>query len=144
MSVDNVEGAESTLIESYDSDQWSDSEQTKESQGRANHRAHFYGSSIERCSDIRAVSEQQQLSTHRPSLGGRIFNLKSKKDYNTTLLLALFLPGTGAHRFYVGKPLTGLLMFLTVGGGFGLWMLYDLYQIATGSFRDGEGRLIKP
>ncbi|MDR1467905.1 MAG: zinc-ribbon domain-containing protein [Spirochaetaceae bacterium] len=34
----------------------------------------------------------------------------SKKDYLTTLLLLIFLGSSGAHRFYVGKIGTGILM----------------------------------
>lgn len=45
----------------------------------------------------------------------------------------------GAHRYYVGKIGTGLLMLCTIGG-FGLWYLYDLIMIAAGEFRDSEGR----
>lgn len=45
----------------------------------------------------------------------------------------------GAHRFYVGKYGTGILQLCTMGG-FGLWWLYDMILIATGEFRDVEGR----
>lgn len=47
----------------------------------------------------------------------------------------------GAHRFYVGKIGTGILQFCTMGG-MGLWWLYDMILIATGEFRDVEGRRI--
>jgi hypothetical protein len=45
----------------------------------------------------------------------------------------------GAHRFYVGKKGTGLLMLCTLGG-MGLWYLYDVIVVAGGSFQDSEGR----
>jgi hypothetical protein len=57
------------------------------------------------------------------------------------LLFLIFLPSV--HRFYVGKWVTGILFFLT-GGGAGLWWLYDLIMIATGRFRDAEGRVLGP
>jgi len=47
----------------------------------------------------------------------------------------------GAHRFYVGKTGTGLLMILTAGG-LGIWYLVDVIMIAAGGFRDAEGRLV--
>jgi prephenate dehydrogenase len=47
----------------------------------------------------------------------------------------------GAHRFYVGKIGTGLLMLCTLGG-LGLWYLYDLITIASGEFRDSDGRRV--
>lgn len=47
----------------------------------------------------------------------------------------------GAHRFYVGKFATGLLMLCTAGGA-GLWWLYDLVLVAADSFRDSDGRRV--
>ena len=44
----------------------------------------------------------------------------------------------GVHRFYLGKPLTGILMLLT-GGGFAIWWLIDLYRIITGRLKDKQG-----
>ena len=58
-----------------------------------------------------------------------------------TLLLCFFFGIFGAHRFYVGKIGTALLMALTLGG-LGIWYLIDLLLIAVGSFRDIEGRAV--
>lgn len=59
----------------------------------------------------------------------------------TCLLLCFFLGFFGAHRFYVGKIGTGILMLCTVGG-LGVWWLVDLIFISCGDFRDKEGRRI--
>jgi hypothetical protein len=48
----------------------------------------------------------------------------------------------GAHRFYLNKTGTGVLMLLTLGG-FGIWYLYDLILVASGSFCDSEGRPVR-
>lgn len=56
------------------------------------------------------------------------------------LLFCLFLGMLGVHRFYVGKIGTGILMILTVGGGFGIWPFIDFIMIAVGHFRDKQGR----
>jgi len=65
----------------------------------------------------------------------------SEKSRAVALVLGGILGVFGAHRFYVGKAGTGLLMILT-GGGLGIWYLVDVIMIAAGAFRDAEGRLV--
>lgn len=67
---------------------------------------------------------------------------KSEKGFVPTLLLALFLGGLGAHRFFVGKIGTGILQLLTMGG-LGIWALIDTIIIIVGSFKDKQGLPIK-
>lgn len=62
----------------------------------------------------------------------------SEKSFSATLLLCLFLGSIGAHRFYVGKVGTGILMLITLGG-LGIWTLIDIIRISTGSFTDKKG-----
>ncbi len=50
------------------------------------------------------------------------------KNYNVTWILLTFLGIFGAHRFYLGKWLTGLLWFFT-GGLFLLGYLYDYWTL---------------
>jgi TM2 domain-containing membrane protein YozV len=45
----------------------------------------------------------------------------------------------GAHRFFVGKIGTGVLMLVTLGG-FGIWVLVDLIMLIMGSFTDKDGK----
>jgi len=68
-------------------------------------------------------------------------NSQSQNQWIVVLLLAFFLGFIGAHRFYVGKNGTGILMILTVGG-IGLWVLYDLIIIITGNFKTKEGNKV--
>ncbi|MCB0341789.1 MAG: TM2 domain-containing protein [Pseudobdellovibrionaceae bacterium] len=49
-------------------------------------------------------------------------------NFDVAWLLLIFLGYLGAHRFYMGKLLTGLLWFVT-GGMFGLGWLYDLWTL---------------
>jgi TM2 domain len=65
----------------------------------------------------------------------------SGRSRGVALALAALLGPFGAHRFYVGKTGTGLLMLCTLGGA-GLWYLYDLILVGSGSFRDDSGRLV--
>jgi TM2 domain-containing membrane protein YozV len=55
------------------------------------------------------------------------------------LLALLFVHG--AHRFYLKKTGTAILMLLTLGGLW-IWTLVDLIFILTGSFRDKEGKRV--
>lgn len=66
----------------------------------------------------------------------------SEKSGVVTLILCLFLGYLGIHRFYVGKPGTGVLMIITLGG-FGIWVLIDLIMIAMGNFTDNQNKLVK-
>jgi hypothetical protein len=70
-----------------------------------------------------------------------VSGLPSEKSRGVALALAALLGPFGAHRFYVGKTGTGVLMLCTLGGA-GLWYLYDLILVAGGSFRDAGGRLV--
>jgi hypothetical protein len=66
----------------------------------------------------------------------------SDRSRGVALALAAVLGPFGGHRFYVDKTRTGVLMAVTLGG-LGLWWIYDLILIASGSFRDAEGRLVR-
>ena len=67
---------------------------------------------------------------------------KSTKDWLTTLLLCVCTGMLGGHCFYTGRIGKGLL-YLFTGGLWGLGIIYDLIQIGTGTYRDGEGRVVK-
>ena len=65
----------------------------------------------------------------------------SDVDWTTLLILSVLLGGLGVDRFFAGHIGLGVLKLITVGGC-GIWALIDIIMIATGKFRDGEGRLI--
>ncbi len=68
---------------------------------------------------------------------------RNPSEFNrlAALLLCLILGFLGIHRFYVGKVGTGLLWFLTLGF-LGVGQIFDLILIATGEFRDSDGRRV--
>ncbi|MFA6931677.1 MAG: TM2 domain-containing protein [Lentisphaeria bacterium] len=66
----------------------------------------------------------------------------SPKKRKVALLLAIFLGAFGVHRFYVGKVGTGIIWLFTAGLC-GIGWLIDVIKIATGTFRDGAGRIIQ-
>jgi hypothetical protein len=67
--------------------------------------------------------------------------MSSDKSRGVAFVLALVLGVFGAHRFYAGKVGTGLLQLGTLGG-LGIWYLYEVILVASGGFRDKEGRLV--
>lgn len=68
-------------------------------------------------------------------------SIKSSKSGSIALILCIFLGFLGAHRLYVGKIWTGLLMLITFGG-LGIWSLVDAIAIISHSFEDKKGRLL--
>lgn len=65
----------------------------------------------------------------------------SDRSRGVALALAGVLGVFGCHRFYVGKVGSGLCQLFTFGG-FGIWYLYDVIMVASGSFRDADGRRV--
>ena len=92
----------------------------------------------------------------------------SPRNMRAAGLLCFFLGGFSAHRFYVGKqltgaaqvtvcaggplfaiiglasavdPLTGLALPMMVAGG--IWILVDFITIVSGKFKDVEGRVLR-
>lgn len=66
----------------------------------------------------------------------------SPKGSALACLLCAFLGMFGAHRFYVGKIGTGVLMLLTFGG-LGIWWLIDMVMLVFGEFTDAAGNKIQ-
>jgi TM2 domain-containing membrane protein YozV len=64
---------------------------------------------------------------------------ESNKKLLPAFILCFLLGIFGAHRFYVGKMITGVIQLVTLGG-LGIWMLIDLIMIVLGSFTDKSGR----
>ena len=69
---------------------------------------------------------------------------ESSLSKSTALLLTLlgFIGVGGIQRLYAGKVLSGLI-YLFTGGVCGIGTIVDLILIASGSFSDSNGRLIK-
>ena len=65
----------------------------------------------------------------------------SEKRIRPALLFCFFLGAFGAHRFYAGKMVTGVIQLFTVGG-LGIWVLIDLTMIIMGAFEDKQGNRI--
>lgn len=66
---------------------------------------------------------------------------QSSKNWTVVFFLCLVLGVFGAHRFYTGYYLVGLIQLFT-GGGFLVWWLIDLVQILSNKYQDSAGRLV--
>jgi phosphatidylglycerophosphate synthase len=64
------------------------------------------------------------------------------KRLDVAFALCFFLGFLGAHRFYVGKHWTGILMLVTVGGLL-CWNSIDTLRLAFGEFRDRDGKRLR-
>ena len=60
-----------------------------------------------------------------------------KKKQTVTAILCIFC----LHRFYLGKPLSGLLQLLTAGGLM-VWWIMDAIKINNGTITDSNGQEI--
>ena len=87
------------------------------------------------------VISQEEFDTQKDNLLKKSSPSESDSQWVVTLLLAFLLGVIGAHRFYVGKTGTGILMLLTFGG-LGIWLLIDLILIITGQFTNKAGEKI--
>ena len=70
----------------------------------------------------------------------------SPKDRSMAGNLGVVFGPIGAHRFYLGYPIHGIiqiLLTLTIVGA--LWGIYEGITILWGNeWRDGQGRLLRP
>ncbi len=87
-------------------------------------------------------TKPERTDIHPMAPTGGYSDAPSEKSRGVALALAAVLGPFGGHRFYVDKTGTGVLMALTLGG-LGLWWVYDLVLVASGSFRDADDRLVR-
>ena len=106
------------------------------------------------CASCGAPLAKAAATQETPAVGAGI----SPKSRLATALFAFFLGDFGAHRFYVGKTGTAIVMLVLgligwasvwflVGIPFlivvGIWRLVDFILAVAGMMRDGQGRLIE-
>lgn len=72
-----------------------------------------------------------------PPYSRSVYSPKSKSTALILCILGIF-GFAGLHRFYVGKPLSGILYFFTFGG-FLIGTIIDLLSISRNNFKDKNG-----
>ena len=94
-----------------------------------------------------SIASKDRDNLHRlASRGGSVVGgapaPTSRRRRLVALLLCLFLGLLGAHRFYVGKWLSGIIWILSLGI-IGCGVLLDLLFILTGFFDDADGNVLR-
>jgi TM2 domain-containing membrane protein YozV len=87
------------------------------------------------------VLSQEEFDKQKDKLLNSNSISTSQQDWLVALLLCFFIGVIGAHRFYVGKIGTGLLMVFTLGG-LGIWTFIDLILIIVGKFKNKDGEVL--
>lgn len=98
-------------------------------------RASVPGAGVSYSKKVGSGSSSATSNTH----GNQFISPKSKY---VALILCILLGYLGIHRFYAGKIGTGIVWFFTAGA-FVIGWLYDIAKIATGTFTDGNGLIIR-
>lgn len=97
------------------------------------------------CKNCGAVIEDSAVACSKcgtlTGINGNLSLAISDKKRLVAFFLCFFLGGFGAHRFYVGKIGTGIVMLFTVGG-LGIWSFIDWIMIIAGKFTDKDGRVV--
>ena len=81
------------------------------------------------------------VTTGRSDSRGRAerkINYRSRKSRTAALLICIFFGEFGAHYFYAGRPVMGVIYLLTFGF-LGIGWFIDIIRIACGVFRDNRG-----
>jgi len=68
--------------------------------------------------------------------------MRSNRSYGVAVVLVVVFGLFGAHRFYAGRSVTGILQAMTLGG-FGVWWVVDIFVVALGGLKDGDRRVIR-
>lgn len=84
-------------------------------------------------------AETDKYATICMKCGVSLKPIEEGRDWLATLLLCIFLGAFGIHRFYTNHIAIGIVQLLTLGGC-GIWTLVDIILIATGEFKDGDGK----
>ena len=79
---------------------------------------------------------QSQSNTQIAGQGG-----KAPQSRMLALLLCIFLGWFGAHRFYTGYPVLGLVYMFTLGL-FGIGVVLDTLWLLFGSYKNAQGQYL--
>lgn len=97
--------------------------------------------------DIVPVPLPGPPGARRPTYPAESTSRVSDRTILPAFLLCFFFGIFGAHRFYAGRTGSAVAMlvlfFVTLGVVPTFWMLIDLIILATSSFKDGQGNIMR-
>ncbi|MGH8840260.1 MAG: DUF1707 domain-containing protein [Jiangellaceae bacterium] len=109
--------------------------------------AKTHGELAEVIADIVPVPSPPPLAAPWPSYAAEATSRVSDRTILPAFLLCFFFGIFGAHRFYAGRTGSAVAMlvlfFVTLGIVPTFWMLIDLIILATSSFKDGQGNVMR-
>jgi len=109
--------------------------------------AKTHGELAEVIADIVPVPSPPPLAAPWPSHAAEATSRVSDRTILPAFLLCFFFGIFGAHRFYAGRTGSAVAMlvlfFVTLGIVPTFWMLIDLIILATSSFKDGQGYVMR-
>lgn len=109
--------------------------------------AKTHGELAEVIADIVPVPSPPPLAAPWPSYAAEAASRVSDRTILPAFLLCFFFGIFGAHRFYAGRAGSAVAMlvlfFVTLGIVPTFWMLIDLIILATSSFKDGQGNVMR-
>jgi len=109
--------------------------------------AKTHGELAEVIADIVPVPSPPPPTARWPSYAAEATSRVSDRTILPAFLLCFFFGIFGAHRFYAGRTGSAVAMlvlfFVTLGIVPTFWMLVDLIILATSSFKDGQGNVMR-
>lgn len=82
---------------------------------------------------------QQQQPYAPPPMQQQVAETREGYDWTVALILSILVGEFGVDRFYTGSIMLGILKLVTFGGC-GVWWIVDIILIATGAYKDAQGR----
>lgn len=103
-------------------------------------REMFENSNSQMVNDFPELLTFKKYAEYSREIGHKLANKGTKKK-SIAILLCLFLGWLGAHRFYLGKKISGIV-YLCTGGIFAYGILFDLVMLCKNELEDADGKYL--
>jgi hypothetical protein len=94
--------------------------------------------------NLNELKSLETIVTKYERLHDQIIEKRDGKSGITCVFLCIFLGWMGAHRFYVGRTISGIIMICLIPSGISvIWAIIDLILIFSGKFTDSDENEIR-